>query len=402
MSMLLSIITSLFFSPQSWAAQLSNVVIDNESVTIEFDDVVNQASSFYLANPNRIVVDVSGANMGKIGSKDGALGALRVGQYDPNTARIVLDLANPAILTRGGFSSDGRKLQLFFGSAATDQFFGALKQSRMNFIPPFNFRADKPKKYEVSAPILPADSKGKLPKIYGPNDTSLPLVVIDAGHGGHDPGAISKFGGGHKEKNVTLAIAKAIRDELISTGRVRVALTRDDDSFIVLQDRYGIARKMDADLFISVHADAAGNESASGATVYTLSEVASDREAQRLAARENKSDIISGLNLGGADSSVSSILIDLTQRETMNVSADFARIFLREAGPNVPLRSNSHRFASFVVLKSPDVPSILLETGYLTNDKDVAFLTSAAGKKAIATSMADAVRAHFARRIAAK
>ena len=157
---------------------------------------------------------------------------------------------------------------------------------------------------------------------------------------------------------------------------------------------------MKADLFISIHADAAGSQEASGATVYTLSETASDREAQKLAARENKSDIINGVNLGGADENVSSILIDLTQRETMNVSADFARLLVRESKANLRVRSNSHRFASFVVLKAPDTPSILLETGYLTNAQDVAFLSSKDGQRRVGQSVASAIQVHFARRLA--
>jgi N-acetylmuramoyl-L-alanine amidase len=263
------------------------------------------------------------------------------------------------------------------------------------------FRAEPPKRrYEVSAPIKPVVAKG-LPKIIGPDNKSLPLVVLDAGHGGHDPGAVSPHNGA-REKDVTLAIARAIRSELLKTGRVRVALTRESDQFLVLQDRYGIARRMNADLFISIHADSAENPEASGGTVYTLSEVASDREAQRLAARENKSDIINGVNLGGADASVSSILIDLTQRETMNVSAEFAKLLLREAKPNMPIRTNSHRFASFIVLKAPDTPSVLFEAGYLSNENDVDFLASETGQQKVARSVASAIQVHFARRLTAR
>jgi N-acetylmuramoyl-L-alanine amidase len=260
------------------------------------------------------------------------------------------------------------------------------------------FRAEPPKRrYEVTAPIVSRVAKG-LPVISGPKDSSLPLVVLDAGHGGHDPGAISPHGGA-REKDVTLAIAKAIRSELLKSGRVRVALTRDTDKFLVLPDRYGIARKMNADLFISIHADSAENPEAGGGTVYTLSEVASDREAQRLAARENKSDIINGVNLGGADADVSSILIDLTQRETMNVSAQFAKLLLRESQPNMRMRTNSHRFASFIVLKAPDTPSVLFETGYLSNEEDVEFLGSESGRQKVARSVASAIQVHFARRL---
>jgi N-acetylmuramoyl-L-alanine amidase len=183
---------------------------------------------------------------------------------------------------------------------------------------------------------------------------------------------------------------------------VRVALTRDNDRFLVLEDRFGVARKLGANLFISIHADAAGSAEANGATVYTLSETASDREAQKLAARENKANIINGVNLGGADNNVSSILIDLTQRETMNVSADFAKLLLREARPNLRLRSDSHKFASFVVLKAPDTPSILFETGYISNATDSAFLASKVGQQKIARSVASAVQVHFARRLASR
>jgi N-acetylmuramoyl-L-alanine amidase len=139
---------------------------------------------------------------------------------------------------------------------------------------------------------------------------------------------------------------------------------------------------------------------AMGGTVYTLSEVASDREAQRLAARENKANIINGVNLGGADANVSSILIDLTQRETMNVSADFAKLLLREVTPNMRIRGNSHRFASFIVLKAPDTPSVLFETGYLSNEADATSLASQSGQGKVARALANAIQVHFARRIA--
>jgi N-acetylmuramoyl-L-alanine amidase len=245
---------------------------------------------------------------------------------------------------------------------------------------------------------VPAASKTlALPRIDG--DAGRPLVVIDAGHGGFDPGAISPTSG-IKEKDVTLRIAKAIRDELLKSGRVRVALTRDDDRFLVLQERYGVARKLKADLFISIHCDSVGSGDASGASVYTLSEVASDKEAARLAARENKADVIAGVDLGSENADVSSILIDLTQRETMNASAAFARLLGREAEPMIPLRPSFHKFASLMVLKAPDMPSVLFETGYISNPKDAAFLDSPEGRKRIAQSVERAVQVNFARKLA--
>jgi N-acetylmuramoyl-L-alanine amidase len=240
------------------------------------------------------------------------------------------------------------------------------------------------------------DSAAGLPRAVG--DPARPLVVLDAGHGGHDPGALSPFGA-RREKDVTLAIATAIRDALAASGRVRVAMTREDDRYLVLKDRYEIARRMRAALFISIHADAApANDGARGATIYTLSEVASDREAALLAEQQNQSDRIAGSALSG-DSSVDRILIDLTQRESMTVSSEFAALLKREASAYFPFRPEYHRFASLVVLKAPDVPSILFETGYLTNATDTAYIGSAEGRRQIAAGMKSAIETHFARKL---
>ena len=262
-------------------------------------------------------------------------------------------------------------------------------------------RADRPKKrYSVTVPIGKPKPAVALPRIEGPDNPRLPLVVIDAGHGGHDPGATSPYSG-KREKDLTLELARAIRDDLVAGGRVRVALTRSDDRYLVLEERYGIARRLKADLFLSIHADAAENEQANGASVYTLSEVASDREAARPAARENKANIINGVDLGAHSSDVSSILLDLTQRETMNVASDFARLLQREASDEMTFRTTAHRFASFVVLKAPDTPSVLFETGFISNKGDSEFLTSKGGQKKVARGVRDAVQIHFARKIAA-
>jgi N-acetylmuramoyl-L-alanine amidase len=392
-------LASLFFGSTADAGTIQSVSADSSSVTIQFDDVVNKASVFALAGPNRIAIDILDGKIGGNSSREGAFKQVRQGQFDANTARLVLDLDYPAKVTSGTFSADGKTLTLSIIPTTAAGFLEWLGLGRKDITPPDGARAkSRPSRYEVSAPIGKAGSRG-LPKIYGPADARLPLVVIDAGHGGHDPGAISPHTGKY-EKHVTLAIAQAIKDELVKTGRVRVALTREGDSFIVLNERYGIARKLKADLFMSIHADSAENKEARGGSVYTLSEVASDREAQRLASRENKADIINGVNLGSADVNVSSILIDLTQRETMNVSASFAKLLLRESEPNLTLRGTAHRFASFIVLKAPDTPSVLFETGYLSNAQDAEFLGSAEGQRKVAQSVSSAVQAHFARRLA--
>ena len=238
---------------------------------------------------------------------------------------------------------------------------------------------------------------GRLPAVTAARGIDPPLVVIDAGHGGRDPGSSSPVSA-VPEKDITLALARAVRDELARSGRVRVALTRDDDSYLVLQDRYAIARRLGADLFISIHADAApANDAARGATIYTLSEVASDRQAALLANRENASDTLAGAPMS-RNPEVNLVLIDLAQRESMDRSADFARLLYREAAPVFPFRPEWHKFAAFVVLKAPDIPSILFESGYITNATDAAYINSAEGRQQIATGMRRAIEAHFARR----
>jgi N-acetylmuramoyl-L-alanine amidase len=279
------------------------------------------------------------------------------------------------------------------------ELFAVLLAIMLSVVPPLTLsRGGEPDGVTVALDGAGGDPDIKLPPVSEARRPNSPLVVIDAGHGGRDPGAISPHGG-QREKYVTLALARALRDALGTSGRVRVALTRNDDSFLELRDRYEIARRLKADLFISIHADAAPNPGASGATIYTLSEVASDREAALLAARENKVDIIGGAE-GTRGADVNRILIDLAQRESMNVSADFTRALYREASPFIPFRPVYHRFAAFVVLKAPDVPSILFEAGYLTHPRDVVYIQSPEGQKQISLGLRRAIEAHFARRMA--
>ncbi len=380
----------------SWAATIQRVEVKGDRVVVTFDSRVAQASSFLLASPNRIALDIRGAAPGGTVASGGLVDGVREGARDGG-ARVVFDLTRPVVVSDGSFGADGRVLTLQLKTVADGEFARAAAEGRMSFLPPFNLPDNAASAYSVSLPV-PARAVGlSLPRVEG--DPSRPLVVIDAGHGGFDPGAISPTSG-LREKDVTLRIARAIRDELLKSGRVRVALTRDDDRFLVLQERYGIARKLHADLFISIHCDSVGTGDATGASAYTLSEVASDKEAARLAARENKADIISGVDLGTENADVSSILIDLTQRETMNASAGFARLLGREAQPLVPLRPQFHKFASLMVLKAPDMPSILFETGYISNPKDAAFLDSPDGRRRIAQAVERAVEVNFARRLA--
>ena len=398
-----SICASMACAAPVQAGEVSNVEIRANQVVLHFNDAIEGASSFVLSGPDRIAIDIKGATARSNALvQQGLFRTVRMAQFDSDTARIVLDLDRPAMVSEGAFSEDGRSLTLSVRELGSSELTGVLNAPRQSFVPPAGFRAEPPpRRYSVRIPLPKPSKAPPLPRIEGPKDDSRPLVVIDAGHGGHDPGAISPHDG-TRESKVTLQIARAIRDELLKTGRVRVALTRDSDTFLVLQERYGIARRLGADLFISVHADAAASQTARGATIYTLSEVASDREAARLAARENKADILNGVNLADAPSDVSSILIDLTQRETMNLSADFARLLRREGDAKMNFRTDSHRFASLMVLKAPDVPSVLLETGYVSNEEDIALLNSASYRKRIGESVSQAVTVFFARKLASR
>ena len=249
--------------------------------------------------------------------------------------------------------------------------------------------------YVVKVDLPPADGLVGLPEVLGPDDAGRPLVVIDPGHGGKDPGAGQ---GAVREKDLTLGLALALRDELLRQGGVRVALTRSDDRYLLLPERADIARRLRGDLFISIHADSVeSNDAANGGTVYTLSERGSDDTAEKIAARENSADVINGIRLAGQSDTVSAILVDLSQRETLARSEDFARLILREGAGRLPFRERSEQSAAFVVLKSPDLPSVLFETGYISNEAEARRLGSAEGRRAFAEVTARAVRAYFAR-----
>lgn len=238
-----------------------------------------------------------------------------------------------------------------------------------------------------------------LPPISGPLDPTRPLVVIDAGHGGHDPGA---SGAGYREKTITLALARALRAELVREGGVRVALTRGDDRFLVLAERAEIARQLGADLFLSIHADSAGEqEGVSGASIYTLSDKASSEAAARFAARENSADRVNGTSVARQDSGVTAILVELSQRRVQERSAEFAALVLREGqaadGGGLQFHPVPVRSAALAVLRAPDVPSALFEAGFITNPDDAGRLASAAGQARYAQVLARAIRVYFAR-----
>jgi|GEM_PF-61697 len=223
-----------------------------------------------------------------------------------------------------------------------------------------------------------------------------PLIVLDPGHGGKDPGATSVSG--LFEKNLTFAIATEMKRQLEASGRYRVALTRDGDVAVRLRDRVQLARSAGAGLFVSLHADALSDRSVRGMSVYTLSDKASDKEAEALAAKENKADLIGGMDLSEADPGVTNILLDLARRETRSTSLVFARLLIRELKRDTPTVNNTLRSAGFAVLTAPDMPAVLVEMGYLSNIEDEKLITSPEHQAKVAEGLVRAADIHFAKR----
>lgn len=394
------------------AGPLKDVVAVVEGTGVRIDISATgsgRGTAFALDGPKRLVIDLPGVSAGTLAfAGGGPVAGVRTAQFDAATARVVLDLAAPVRITAS--TAAAGRLSLVVAPASEAEFAGIVAAGRTPLAQPQpKVQAQvKPQPQALppgatvtlarAEPVRAATSPR--PPAARPHPRSgLPVVVIDPGHGGKDVGTISVLGGKY-EKDVVLGIALAIKKELDASGRVRAILTRGDDRYLRHRDRFELARRNRADLFISVHADSAPVPTASGATVYTLSETASDAEAARLATKENRSDIIAGVDLGIETSEVSDILIDLAQRETMNTSAQFAAILQRELRQDIKVRSQFHRFAGFLVLKAPDVPSVLLETGYLSNSDDSKFLVSQAGQMRIARGVRRAVEEHFMRRLA--
>ncbi len=406
------------------AAKLTGLAMTPGEVTISADGPPAVAHQFALDDPYRLVVDLPAVLDAPLTAPGaGSVTRLRAAMFAPGVARLVIDLGAPLAIVAARSGPAG--LTITLRRVSDGDFAAAVKRGRQPLpvlsggpiappaaAPPkpapkpgFELPDDMFKPAPAAVTDPPAATSEAPPPGEGPPPTSRrhyaprargggkPLVVIDAGHGGKDVGAISVDGG--YEKDVTLAIARATAARLQKSGKVRVLLTREDDRFIPLGGRVTIAQKARADLFISVHADSAPNPEARGASVYTLSAVASDAVAAQLAARENKADIIAGVNLGLEAPEVGDIMIDLSRRATGNVSVAFAETLQAELSSRIGFRGEFHHFAGFRVLKAPDVPSVLLETGYVTNRDDAEVLFAAAGRRAIAAGIARAIERHL-------
>ena len=345
---------------------------------------------FTLPDPYRVVIDLPALDwtLADVPEGRGLVSALRFGLFAPGTSRVVLDVKAPV-----GFKAafvlppkDGKPYRLVVDLVPV---------SREAFMEPSQ------RQPLVSSIPLPRGETAALPLPRPkPSPDDRPTIVVDAGHGGVDPGSTGPSG--RQEKHLTLAYARELQKQLEASGRYRVALTRHQDIFLRLRDRIARARNNGGDLFISLHADAHARSDTRGASVYSLSETASDTEAEALAAKENKSDVIAGVDLSVQTEAVSKILIDLAQRETMNSSRNFANVLVVAIGKETRLLSRAHRYAGFAVLKSPTIPSVLVELGYLSNRQEEQLLHTKAHRRKLSAAILRAIDQFFKKQQAAR
>ncbi len=351
--------------------------------TMELSDPLD-VRVFTLTSPNRVVFDMPEvlwrANGETRPSGQGAVKSYRYGLFRKGNSRFIVDLSAPVRIEKTQIlppeGGSGFRLVVDLAPTTNSEFLAHAGWPR-----------------DISGATASAGAAPALSST--PARGGKKLIILDAGHGGIDPGTHGQTG--LVEKDLVLSVAKTLRKVLEATGRYRVQLTRDADVFIPLRERVNIARAAHGDLFVSLHADSSDHRDVRGASVYTLSEDASDREAATLAEKENMSDIIAGVDLTGENSPVASILIDLAQRDTMNRSVRFAETVvgaLPTATMLLPLFP--HRSAGFAVLKGPDIPAVLIELGYLTNPKDEAEMATEAWRNGVARAISSAVDTHFA------
>ncbi len=356
--------------------------------------------TFTLADPYRLVVDLANVKFnlpkGAGNQKKGVITAFRYGFIAEGKSRIVIDLNQPAKVEKA-FSLEPQKdqsakLVIDFIPIDRETFLETQLLEREKRL------AEKAKKVKRKSlfSLTPDD-----PIISGkPKGNSVPIVVIDPGHGGIDPGAIGV--GGSKEKNIVLQFSKNLREELASDKKFKVFMTRRSDVFIPLKGRVRYARRKNADLFVSIHADSIKRKDPTvrGATVYTLSEKASDAQAQAAANSENSSDVLAGVDtLPEIEDATKIILLDLIKRETKNHSVAFANILMEAMRRSTIVKKHPIKYANFVVLKAPDVPSVLVELGYLSSKNDEKLLKSAAWQKKVAKSVANAIETYFKKKL---
>lgn len=350
-------------------------------------------SAFALMHPERVVIDLPPVDFamaqGAGQVEQAFVQQFRFGVFGANRSRIVLDLKGPSRLSRAYILPpvDGKPVRLVVEMERVSL------DEMANAAAPLHVSAngEKQDKAQELAQARPLPKKGKT------TDTR-PLVVLDPGHGGIDTGAVSSRG--LQESKLVLNFAKALKKRLEADGHVRVLLTRDSDKFIALGKRVAFAQARHANLFVSIHADSVREKYVRGATVYTLSDRASDAVAAGLAKQENRSDLLAGLELESTDDVVADILIDLTRRETTRHSTLYSRTLVGALKQSIRLSKTPERSAGFRVLKAPDIPSVLLELGYLSNKEDQTALKSKAWREKAIDSIANSIKRFFVRKAA--
>jgi N-acetylmuramoyl-L-alanine amidase len=381
------------------AATSAKLSGDRHRTSFELDLSAGVPAEIYtLANPYRVVVDLPDVafrlpdGTGQEGR--GLVQAFRYGLFAEKKARVVLDTTAPVKIERAAMAAapGGKGVKFAFDMVATDSIsFGlgtgsgkAAEDPPPPAEPPSMLPDEKPKR---------SDTK-----------SDKPVIMIDPGHGGVDSGATSVSS--MLEKDIVLAAGKELARQLAATGRYDVQMTRTTDVFVSLDQRLGLSAKQNVDLFISLHADSLSAENGAqvvrGATIYTLSERASDERSRRMAEKENASDLIAGINVADieAENEVKNILFDLMRRETANFSADFSNALLHKLKKQTALAPEPQRSAAFKVLKQTHAPSVLVELGYLSNSEDEKLLTSQAWRKKVAAAITSAVDTYFSKRTA--
>jgi N-acetylmuramoyl-L-alanine amidase len=350
-------------------------------IVINFDHEPD-VSTMLLGDPHRLAIDLPKTVFAfdkKSVEPRGLITDVRYGMIDDSRSRLIFTLKGPFEVERleviKNDTSPGYRLVADLVSSSDRKFADALKTQ--NQTTASTVAAPKGDRIANAAP----DEVSKAPKPF--------TVVVDAGHGGIDSGAESASGS--LEKNVTLMFAQQLRDELGKLPGIRVEMTRNEDTFLRLSERVRIARQYEADLFISIHADTINRGSIRGATVYTVSDKASDADSRAMADRENRADAVAGISFDNETPEIADILMDLTRRETHTFSLSFAKTVVKSLKKDVNMINNPHRFAGFQVLRAPDVPSVLVEIGYLSNQDDEKLMLDPAWRSHVAERLATAV-----------
>lgn len=385
---------------------------DKSRIVLELDQV-SKFRVFILDSPWRLVVDLPEYDwrVSEISKPvQAGIQAIRQGTLKPGFSRVVFDLDRPVSVSSAFIlrANEGRpdRLVIDFNDISAGQYMsekgkihGILDtgdsgqageeesvQSRQNE----TTAKETTKTAAAGTAVIPAPKPR--PKPAEPDDVAV--VILDPGHGGVDPGAIAA--NGVFEKHITLALARDLKKELEAAGGYRVYMTRDSDRYLRLYQRVDFARQHKGDLFISLHADSLPKSNVRGASIYTLSEKASDAQTARLAERENQADLIAGVDLSHEDKQVADILVALAMRDTMNQSKFFANTLVSQMkNERVSLLDNPHRYAGFAVLKAPDIPSVLVEAGFLSNRREAEMLSRPAYRKTIAKALKSGIDAYF-------